>query len=195
MRTKKPRTSLVSHFAIVSALDLYRDTNEGASNGLSRRCGHHLVLDLRAIRRPIHTHRVDKNKKNPPPQRVIIRDIRVRPCRKVKRKKKKVRVPLALATRNIPVEKDDLVAQATLLLLKLKVVHGPATLVLGQIGEEILVVLRRRLFVLDDLRLGVVESEDDVLVLLPELELLEHLQALLVYGYAGRLGKGIIAIC
>lgn len=85
-------------------------------------------------------------------------------------------------------DKDDLVAQATLLISKLKVEHGPATLVLGQFLDEILVICggRRRLE-LDDLRIVRTESEDDVLVLLLQFQLLVQGQAILVHGYAGRL--------
>ena len=79
---------------------------------------------------------------------------------------------------DVPVVKDDLVAPATLLLFKLKVVHGPTTLVLGQIGEEILVLLGRRRLQHDDLRPVLAEPEDDVLVLLLQFQLLEHLQGL-----------------
>jgi len=32
---KKTRTSFVGHFAIIAPLDVHRDTNEGASNGVS----------------------------------------------------------------------------------------------------------------------------------------------------------------
>jgi hypothetical protein len=76
---------------------------------------------------------------------------------------------------DVPVEKDELVAQATLLFLKLKVVHGPAALVFRQICEKILVVLGRRLLLWDNLRLVLVEIEDDVLGLLLEFQCLEHL--------------------
>ena len=68
---------------------------------------------------------------------------------------------------NVPLEKDDLLAQVALLILKLKIVHGPATFGLGQILEEFLIVARRRFFMHDNLRLLVVELEDDVLGLLP----------------------------
>jgi hypothetical protein len=37
------------HLAVISALDLYRDTDQRASQSVSRRRGHHLVLDLRSI--------------------------------------------------------------------------------------------------------------------------------------------------
>jgi len=120
--------SFVGHFAVVGALDLYRDTNEGASNGISRGRSQHLVPDLGAIGRPMI--------------------------------------------------KDDLVAQSALLLLELQVVHGPTTLGFGQIAEEFIVVFRCRLLVLDYLRLVVADSEDDVLPLLLEFQLLKQCQAL-----------------
>lgn len=66
-------------------------------------------------------------------------------------------------------DERDLTAPATLLLLKLQVVHGPATLIFRKIAEERLVIAIRRRFVDDDLRLLLVECEDDVLVLLLEL--------------------------
>lgn len=91
--------------------------------------------------------------------------------------------------------KDDLVALATVLLLKLKVVHGPATLVLGQIREENVVVRGGLRLELDDLRLVLAESEDDVLVLLPQFQLLVQGQAIWVHGYAGRLmGNKVMVI-
>ena len=83
--------------------------------------------------------------------------------------------------------KDYLVALTAVLLLKLKVVNGPATLVLGQIGKELVVVRGRPRLDLDDLRLVRAESEDDVFVLLPQFQFLEHIQAIRVDGYAGRL--------
>jgi len=97
--------------------------------------------------------------------------------------------------KDAPGVKYDLVAPATIFLFKLEVVHGPTTRGLGQIGEEFLVVRRRRLFLHDDLRLVVADSEGDVLVFLAELQILEHLQALWVYANAGRLGKVSCSIC
>ena len=88
--------------------------------------------------------------------------------------------------------KDDLVALAAILFLKLKVVHTPAALVFRQICDKIIVIRRRRCFFHDNLRLLLVEYEDDVLVLLPELQVLEHSQTVCVCGYAGRLGKHYI---
>ena len=88
---------------------------------------------------------------------------------------------------NVPVVKDDLVALAPVLLLELKVVYGPATLVLWQIREEIVVVRGGPCLVADDLRLVIAESEDDVLVLLPQFQLLVRGQAIWVHGDAGRL--------
>jgi hypothetical protein len=73
---------------------------------------------------------------------------------------------------NVPLEKDDLLAQAALLILELKIVHGPATFGLRQIIEEFFIFDRRRFFYRDDLRLVLVEHEDDVLVLLLEFQLL-----------------------
>jgi hypothetical protein len=93
---------------------------------------------------------------------------------------------------DVPLVKDDLVAPAALLFFKLKVVHTPATLVFRQICDKIIVILRRRLFFYDDLRLFLVEYEDDVLGRLLEFQLLEHIQTIWVYGYTGRLGKHYI---
>ena len=83
--------------------------------------------------------------------------------------------------------KDDLLAQPALLVLELKIVHGPATFVLWQICEELIIVARGRFFIRDDLRLLVVEPEDDVLGLLPKFQCLIRSQTIWVYGYAGRL--------
>jgi hypothetical protein len=49
--------------------------------------------------------------------------------------------------------KDDLIAHVTLIVFELEIVHGPTTLIRGQISEEILIVLRVTLFERDDLRL------------------------------------------
>lgn len=83
--------------------------------------------------------------------------------------------------------KDDFLAQAAILLLELKIVHGPATSVLRQIDEELVIVYRRRCFFHDDLGPLAVELEDDVLVLLLKFQLLIPFQTFWVYGYAGRL--------
>jgi hypothetical protein len=77
---------------------------------------------------------------------------------------------------NVPLEKDDLLAQATLIIRELKIVHRPATFGLRQICEEYIIVARRRFFFRDDLRLMVIELEDDVLVLLPKFQRLKLLQ-------------------
>ena len=91
--------------------------------------------------------------------------------------------------------KDDLVALATLLLLKLKVVHGPATLVLRQIREENVVVRGGLFLERDDLRLVRTESKDDVLVLLLQFQLLVQGQAIWIHAYAGRLmGNKVMVI-
>jgi hypothetical protein len=71
--------------------------------------------------------------------------------------------------KGLPLDERDLIAPATILLFKLQVVHGPATLIFRKIAEERLVINIRRRFFDDDLRLLRVECEDDVLVLLPEL--------------------------
>lgn len=84
-------------------------------------------------------------------------------------------------------EKDDLIAQASLLVLELKIVHGPATFGLRQIGEEIVIVTRLGRFCDNDLRLAFVEMEGDVLVLLSKFQLLKPLHTIWVYGYTGRL--------
>lgn len=97
--------------------------------------------------------------------------------------------------KDVPGVKYDLVAFATLLFFKLKVVHGPTTLVLGQIGDKVVVIRRRRSFLHDDLLLVIADSEGDVLVLLAEFQLLEHVQAFRVYANAGRLGKVSCSIC
>lgn len=94
-----------------------------------------------------------------------------------------------------PGVKDDLVASAAVLPLELKVVHGPTTRRLGQIGEEFVVIAGGRLFLHDDLRLVVVDPEGDVLVFLAELQVLEHGQAFRVDANAGRLGKVSCRIC
>lgn len=96
---------------------------------------------------------------------------------------------------NAPGVKHDLVASATVLFLKLKVVHGPTTLVLGKIGEEFVVIPKRRLFLHDDLRLVIADFEGEVLVIPAELQLLEHVQAFRIYANAGRLGKVSCSIC
>lgn len=88
---------------------------------------------------------------------------------------------------NIPLEKDDLLAQAALIILELKIVHCPATFGLRQIFEEFIIVARQRFFYRDDLRLLVVEPEDDVLGLLPKFQRFIRSQTIWVCGYAGRL--------
>ena len=77
---------------------------------------------------------------------------------------------------DVPIDKDDLFAQAALLICKLKVVHGPAALSFWQISEKFIVVARRRRFQWDNFGLAVVEFEDDVLVLLLEFQFFEHAQ-------------------
>ena len=88
---------------------------------------------------------------------------------------------------NVPLEEYDLLAQAALLILELKIVHGPATFGVRQIFKEFLIVARRRFFKHDNLRLLVVELEDDVLELLPKFQCLVRSQTIWVYGYTGRL--------
>lgn len=90
-------------------------------------------------------------------------------------------------TTDVPLDKDDLLAQAALLIRELKIVHGPATFGLWQISEEVIIFTRRRDFMHDDLRLLLVEHENDVLGLLLKLQLLIRSQTFWVYGYAGRL--------
>jgi hypothetical protein len=88
---------------------------------------------------------------------------------------------------NVPLEKYDLLAQAALIILELKIVHCPATFVLRQIFEEFIIVARQRFFYRDDLRLLLVEPEDDVLGLLPKFQRFIRSQTIWVCGYAGRL--------
>lgn len=82
-------------------------------------------------------------------------------------------------------EKDDLIAQASLLVLELKIVHGPATFGLRQIGEEIVIDTRLGRFCDNDLRLVLAEMEGDVLVLLLKFQVLKPIQTIWVYGYTG----------
>ncbi len=84
-------------------------------------------------------------------------------------------------------DKDDLVASAALLSLELKIEHGPAALVFRQVCKKIVVLARRLLFNWHDFRLLIIETEDDVLVLLLEFQVLIHCQTIWVYTYAGRL--------
>ena len=88
---------------------------------------------------------------------------------------------------NVPLEKDDFLAQAALIILELKIVHCPATFGLRQIFEEFIIVARQRFFFRDDLRLLFVEPEDDVLGLLPKFQRFIRCQTIWVCGYAGRL--------
>lgn len=84
-----------------------------------------------------------------------------------------------------PGEKRDLVPLARALLLVLKVIHRPAGLGLREVREEFVVVVRLGLLRDDDLLVVRAEREDDVLDLLPELQLLVGLQALGVHADAG----------
>jgi hypothetical protein len=78
---------------------------------------------------------------------------------------------------DVPLDKDDLVASAALLFLELKIVHGPAALVFRQVCKKLLVRARRLLlFDWHDFRLLLIETEDDVLVLLLEFQVLIHCQ-------------------
>ena len=88
---------------------------------------------------------------------------------------------------NVPLEKDDLLAQAALIILELKIVHCPATFGLRQILEEFIIVGRRRFFFRDDLRLIVVEPEDNVLGFFPKFQRFIRCHTIWVCGYAGRL--------
>ena len=88
---------------------------------------------------------------------------------------------------NVPLEKDDLLAQAALIILELKIVHSPATFGLRQIFEEFIIVAGLRFFYWDNLRLHVVEPEDDILGPLPKFQRFIRSQTIWVCGYAGRL--------
>ncbi len=80
-------------------------------------------------------------------------------------------------------------------LLKVKVVHSPPALSLGEVRDEVVVRgARVRLLLDDDLREVFAEREDDVLGLLAQLQLLVRREAVLVYGNAGGLrGRRAIA--
>jgi hypothetical protein len=93
---------------------------------------------------------------------------------------------------NVPTEKDELIAQVALVIVKLKVVHGPAALAFWQVCEKFIVILRQRVFLRDNLRLVPADFEDDVLGLLLEFQCLEHVHTFWVCGYTGRLGKHYI---
>ena len=87
-----------------------------------------------------------------------------------------------------PGEESDLAPLPAIVLLKVKVVHGPSAFRLGEVADEIVVRGAERALLLDD-DLGVVlgEREDDVLALLPELELLVRLETLWVDADTGGL--------
>ena len=99
---------------------------------------------------------------------------------------------LFLVQDDVPADKKELVAQVALFIRELEVVHGPAALGFRQIGDKIIVIGRRHCLFHDNLRLILVQFEDDILGLLSEFQCLEHLQTFRVYAYAGRLGKHYI---
>lgn len=78
-----------------------------------------------------------------------------------------------------PREEADLVSLARIALFVFKVVDGVSTFGGGELGEEVVVRGRGRGVLNDDFGVLVVETEDDVLQLFAELELLELVQALL----------------
>ena len=88
-----------------------------------------------------------------------------------------------------PRKEDDLVPLAGTLLLKLKVVRGPAALSLGEIGQEIVIVGRFGGLVDDNLGQLFVEGEDDVFVGFAQLEGLERLQTRRIDADAGCLWR------
>ena len=89
------------------------------------------------------------------------------------------------AATDVPRVEYQLVPLPPALLLKLKIVHGPARVLLGKIAEEVIVRIRLGDLVDDDLRVVVVELEDDVLGLLTELQVLVSADAIRVYTDAG----------
>lgn len=92
--------------------------------------------------------------------------------------------------RHSPAVERDLAPLPAVLLLVVKVVHGPPALRLGEVREEVVVRARGRALLLDDdLRDRLVEREDDVLALLPELQLLERVETLGADADAGGLRR------
>lgn len=89
------------------------------------------------------------------------------------------------AATDVPRVEYQLVPLPPALLLKLEIVHGPAGVLLGKIAEEVIVRIRLGDLVDDDLRVVVVELEDDVLGLLTELQVLVSADAIRVYTDAG----------
>ena len=96
-------------------------------------------------------------------------------------------VPFSFKEQDVPLDKDDFLAQAALIILELEIVYGPTTFALGQICKEIFIFARRRFFIRNYLRPAIVELEDDILGLLPEFQRLICSQTIWVWGYAGRL--------
>ena len=90
-----------------------------------------------------------------------------------------------------PREERDLRPLPAVVLLKVKVVHRPPALVLREVPDELVVRRGRRARLLDDdLRVVLVEREDDVLGLLAQLQVLVRRQALGVHANAGGLVRG-----
>lgn len=69
-----------------------------------------------------------------------------------------------------PREETDLVPLFAILPLKLEVVYRPLAFRLGEIGEEMIVVVRTGRLLDDDLGVIFVEVEDDIFELLLQLE-------------------------
>lgn len=89
-----------------------------------------------------------------------------------------------------PAVERNLAPLPAVLLLVVEVVHGPPALRLGEVREEVVVRARGRALLLDDdLRDRLVEREDDVLALLPELQLLERVETLGADADAGGLRR------
>ena len=83
-------------------------------------------------------------------------------------------------------QKNDPAPLAVIVLLKVKVVHGPPTLLLGEVAEE-LGGSQRALLLDNDLRVVLGEWEDDLPSLPPECQLLVHIETLDVHADAERL--------
>ena len=75
-------------------------------------------------------------------------------------------VPFSFEERNIPLVKDDFIALAAIIILKLEIVYRPTTFLLRQICAEITIFARRRCFLHDYLIMVLVELKDDILVTL-----------------------------
>lgn len=90
-----------------------------------------------------------------------------------------------------PGEETDLVSLAGPLFLKLKVVDGVSAFSWRQLGDKVVVRGRGRGVLHHDLGVGIVESVDNVLDLLSQLELLELRQTLSRDSDTGRLYAGV----